>query len=509
MKRRIVISAAVAMAICAGIAAAVLVFGHSSPPLPADRTVDFVQPPGRYSASGGRVVACDREKAPGGFCDYNDRVLNFYGLVLTPDIDWTSAGSDIPLAEFRKQGCNVIRVNIDWADLEPEPMQVSVDTILAIRKFLDRAAAAGIQVILQNTAPFPDSGQCRDSARAPKWAFRAPLPVSDHEQPSKCMDERPSDIFFNDFIFASWTPDDISLQDHLIRDWVKLAEVVNRSAGLLGYGITATTPCPATEDTDKCMDAWAGFLDRAVNSIRAVDQSALIFAGTEPLPADDAAQGSDATGFSGVATALVPRGNDEFRLPVSLKADVNAIFELRHYAASSEQDFLLRLLDLESKGFSYLTATTDFAAAGKMVTDGTDVFAELTARPRVEAVSGKAPVWSFDRLSLPESSGDSAVEPGTTDVFTLEFDQAERKPGINAETTVRLPIAMSSGEMTKDGAPIFTIDISDGKAGWLPGRSDTIVWHTEDSVDRHTMKIVPWGGRRLDFTNELTDIPAR
>jgi len=494
---------------------------QSGPAIPPDRKVDWVLPPGQFQHKCGRVCFDTEPGNRGGFKDPDGRSLHFVGAVLEVAIDWSESAPTLPFREFKASGYNVIRVPVPWSDLEPEPMNVSAETLLAVRGFLDRAAAAGIAVILQNQVPFSDIGACQLNAGGPDWAFRVPV-TGDPARHGQCQDDGAdandaartqasasirADRFFSDFIYADWTPDGLTLQDHLIRSWTKLAEVAGRSAGLLGYQIVSTTPCPG-DATAGCTRAWQEFLDRFVQGVLAVADTSVFFIGSAGM--DDRGRPDETAGNRraiAVLTEIVPSNADDY--PGPYLPDVNGVFGLKHVPVIDFSGFISTVAGIEKRGRSFLVTITDRVSAARFAKDGIDPFGRLMARPRPEQVSGIAPSWTFDRLRLPDGPGQMAEGPGTTDVFSLRFQTLPLREGLRSETTVRLPVAHMYGEQDRDGSPPFTVDVSDGTVEWLPGKSDTIVWRTDDSLSEHSMKIVPWGGRRLDFMTDLADIPAR
>lgn len=498
MKRRSNILAIVLVVLhLAGLGVFLALRPPSSMPIPPDRRVDWVMPPGQFQHKCGRVCFDTEPGNRGGFKDFNGRVLHFAGAVLDVDIDWMDVPADFPFHEFKAGGYSVIRVPVRWSDLEPEPMTVSADTMIVIRTFLDRAAAAGVAVILQNHTPFSDTVPYPSAPIAPKWAFRGP-----------------AERFFTDFLMANWTPDEIALQDHLIRSWIKLAEVASRSAGLLGYGLVSSTPCPDGTEAE-CRVAWQGFLDRFVNGVLAVADTSVFFIGSEGMGGimghatdreGDRASSHDDRHLA-ILTELVPSNADDY--PAPFLADVNGVFGFRHVPITTHADLVTNLSAIEVRGRSFLVTIIDKHDAAGFAYEGIDPFSRIMARPRPEQISGVAPSWSFDRMKLPDRPGLFAGGPGTTDVFSLEFETLSLRQGLRSETTIRLPVAVMYGERDRDGSPAFTVDVSDGTVEWLPGKSDTIVWRTDDAARRHSMKIVPWGGRRLDFITDLTDIPPR
>lgn len=469
--------------------------------LPPDRQVAWVEPPGRFEPSGGRIKTAPASVVPGGFIDYADRILYFRGMAIQPPpglFPTQPAGSSTaepPSFDFsvsRHAGINVITLPIRWQDLEPEPMELSVPRLLAIRAFLDRAAAAGMAVILVNTTPLSSQPACAGLPDAPVWAFRIPpgdtnhsdgdCPASKHDRTSA------NNRFYMDFIQGSWTPDDLALQDHLIRVWTKLAELVSRSPGLAGYALADGMTCPEGLDAAECSQAWTGFIDRFANGIRAVDRSAIFYLDTE-------APTSGVTGRDILLTEFVPGSADDSSR--GLLNDLPAgSFTLDHSVVAPGGALIARIDAAERRGRSILVTMPRSESPAASQQNGILALARELARPLPQAVAGRNLKFSFDRLTLPQSADEVATGPGRTDVFTLEFTDGEKEPGSVSETTIWLPVKTLYRTLPDSDAPAWTVEISDGSADWLPGRSDVIIWRTV-SAGSHRLRLIPWGGRRL------------
>jgi len=460
---------------------------------PADRRVPWVEPPGRFDPKGGRVTSAAPADVPGGFIDYAGRTINFRGLVTRNSPGGMPASGGIAFKKLRDAGINVITVPVRWQYIEPAPMEVSIDAIMAIRGFLDTAAANGIRAILVNTTPFSDMSECDWAADAPAWAFRVPAGDSnvhavECRKPSS-SDTESAGMFRTDFLDARWTPDDLTLQDHLIRSWTKLAEVTSRSPGLIGYALADSMTCPAGMESAMCTEAWTGFIDRFANGVRAVGGSALFFFDT------DGPDGAPADG-SVVISEIVPgAADDSARGP--LKTLPSGSFTIDHKMVRQGPDFLEAVDAIERRGRSWIVEFPQSEAGQSIASTGYLPNAAELARPFPDAVAGRNVKYSFDRLSMPTGPDDLATRPGTTDVFTLEFDDAGEPDGLADETSVWLPVDILYRHPENQDAPAWTVDISDGSAVWHPGRPGVILWRTLEGAGPHRMKITPWGGRRL------------
>lgn len=469
--------------------------------MPPDRQVAWAEPPGRFEPSGGRIKTAPASEVPGGFIDYADRALYFRGMAiqpppgLFPDQQSDSPTATSPSFDFsvlRDAGINLITLPIRWQDLEPTPMELSVPRLLAIRAFLDRAAAAGMAVILVNTSPLSSQPACAGLPDTPAWAFRIPTGdtnYSDGDCPASKSDRTSANSrFYMDFIQGSWTPDDLALQDHLIRVWTKLAELVSRSPGLAGYALADGMTCPEGLDATECSQAWTGFIDRFANSIRAVDRSAVLFLDTE-------APASGVTGPDILLTEFVPGSADD-----SSRGLLNDLppgsFTLDHSLVAPGTALIARLDAAERRGRSILVTMPRSDSPAAPPQDGILAIARELARPLPQAVAGRNLKFSFDRLTLPQSADEVAAGPGRTDVFTLEFTDGEDAPDSVSETTIWLPARDLYRVIPDSDAPAWTVEISDGSADWLPGRSNVIIWRTMNG-DSHRLRLIPWGGRRL------------
>jgi hypothetical protein len=500
-----------------------------------DKRVPWYAPPGKFDPSGDRIRIADINLIPGGLVDNANRALHFQGIALSQSPDWSLEGPLPAFAAWRQQGINLIRVPVRWQDIEPAPMQVSVDTVLGIRRFLDGAAAAGISVILENTTPWSINTACPGIPDAPLWAFRqAPEALRDGKcstiktVPGAATEVLPvsaGDIeavkrFRLDLMDASWTPDNLALQDHLIRAWTKVGEVIAGSSSVIGYGITESLECPTDMTESKCTVAWTEFTDRFVNHVRAVDSPALFFTGMAP------AAMSSTAGTATLIELVPPKALD---FPVGLMVTLpSGVFAYRHIPVGPDSEWLQTISGIESRGRSFLVNYSDIEIQKKLLTNQEIPKRELLARPYPEAVAGHMISFGFDRLSMPDANDSAETKPaatksaspvsgsassgspvsassktgrpgftGVSDVFVLSFQDGEVRPREVPETTVYLPVNSLYRDDPASDAPRFTIDISDGSAGLMPGRTDAVLWHTVAGAGTHTMKIAPWGGSRL------------
>ncbi len=497
---------------------------HASAP---DRAVSFLEPPDRPAPSRGvplfRVArAGDRFEV----VDDAGRVVVLRGVqmadaALRPPYRPVALGDDDAFRQMRSWGFNAVRLAVPWEALEPTPRALNLEHVRYLQWFLDTAHAAGMVVVLDN--PLHGASRCLGGAGAPTWAHRPGL-VSEEAAASGCED--PEDRWlpdwprrlrwWADFYDGAWTPDDISLQDHLIRAFVKLAEVLQDQPALLGYGLAGGAPCEhgglaawLYPGRTPCDEALSDFYRRFARALRAVDADAMIFF-EEPVRWDEDAP-------SWVEVQAPPVDGVVWSVPARLggTASPDARFDLHALVgrATAQYHAPLVLCDVEVprtrdaaerlvavlEGARVSVFLSDYARAEGACNPRNLVVAEgcgtaragtprcatgAFVRPAPLRIGGVGAAWGLARA--PE-----AEEVAAPDIFTLTFRQADTY----ADTWIFVPRRLLYGEDPATEAPEFTVDVSDGPWRWAEWDDQVLVWTPDPAVEEHRLVLKPWGGR--------------
>jgi len=473
--------------------------------------------------------------------DELDRVVILRGVQagsedLGPPFRPVPYGDIGPFEQWKALGFNGIRLLVPWEALEPEPRRFDRDHLDYLRWFLDQAWRFRMAVIL---VPFQHRiSRCLGGVGAPAWAHRPGI-VPEEVLAADCRNVDPGGLrqaarqwrWWTDFYETLWTPDDLSLQDHLVDTWQKLAEVVYNHPAVLGYEVLDGAPClsgwrrwlsPMERD---CDEALRDFHRRFAQAIRNVDRDALIFLDLpERLPSGDPADPGIVPGrpdLDGIALAAAPPDRprsgerapspwrrSDCRLDAFLQAtgDLAGDFLrgprfLVAYGTSPERPGSLESLfhqavDIEDAGTSAFAGVPILVGAPGSPGRPRCLAAALV-RPYPVRVAGTDVRWSFDR-SFGDGEGGSpdrhhsGEAVGNTDAFTLTFRQGTS----TADTLVFIPRFSVYGDDESTEAPEFTIDLSDGEWRWAPGEPELLVWTTRPEVPEHRLALRPWGGRR-------------
>lgn len=498
--------------------------------------------------------------------DSQGRVALFRGVnvgegAMTPPWQPIAPGDSAAFAQLRSWGVNAIRFVLPWEALEPAPRQINLDHIAYVRWFLDEANRHGMVVVLDNHQA--DVSRCFGGAGAPVWAHR-PGVVADADQARDCryhgrpgLADLPGELrWWADFWDATWTPDDLALQDHAIAAWTKLAEVLRGHPGLLGYGPFNEPRCHHGRIADafypgqvRCEDAVSDYYRRFANSLRSVDPDALIFFETPGKDTRD--HGQDAAAdvrrppVDGVVFAAHYRGSDdrgsacdgrwdrrdcdlasfleasreratkEFQSPVVL-----AEFGVNPCSQGAAEELSHQMVDIEDAGvsaflWSYFRTGESRGMSGPReggedrslvvpevrATDPSQVgrprcFAASFPRPYPSRLAGTLESYGFDRSYESWRGAPDSHHDGrpvrNTDEFTLTFRQGE----VVADSFVWVPRTSVYGDDPSTEVPEFTVDVSDGHWRWSDLDPNLLIWTAGSGHPVHTLRIKPWGGRR-------------
>ncbi|HOU54108.1 MAG TPA: hypothetical protein PLQ97_09290 [Myxococcota bacterium] len=473
--------------------------------------------------------------------DEMDRVVILRGLEvgaedLEPPFRPVPFGDLGPFEQWDAWGFNGIRLLVPWEALEPEPRRFNRDHLEYLRWFLDQAWRFRMAVVL---VPYQDRvSRCLGGVGAPAWTHR-PGVVPEEMLAADCRAVDPGGIrqaarrwrWWTDFTEARWTPDDLSLQDHLIDTWQKLAEVFYNHPALLGFETLGGIPCPSGWQRwlgpaeQPCGTVLADFQRRFAQAIRNVDRDALIFLNLPDgeSPTDPEGPSLDRPDLEGIALAAVAPDRPDLRRPDSspwrrsecrLDAFLEATRELAEerlqgprvlvgYGTSpgrpgAIQGLFHQAVDIEDAGASAFVGTPLLGRpSGSSVRPR--CLAAALVRPFPVRVAGTDVRWSFDRSY--DEGGDrdrhhGGEEVRNTDTFTLAFRQGSS----TADTLVFIPRFSVFRDDDSTEAPEFTIDLSDGQWRWAPGDPDLLVWTTRPDVAEHRLVLRPWGGRRAPGT---------
>ena len=489
----------------------------------ADHPVPFREPPERPAPREPRVPLFSTAVVSGRpeVVDDQRRVLTFRGVSVqagSPD-RVVALGEEGPFRAWRAAGVNAVEVLVPWEALERAPRELDLDQIQYLRWFLDEAGRNGMVVLV--THWMEKVSRCLGGVGAPVFAHRAGL-VSDPASSAGCARSEParwSDLprrlrWWADFYEGAWAPDDLSLQDHLIWAFVKLAEVIQRHPALLGYDLITGPPCaeqgfwahfyPAES---RCGEALSRFQDRMARALRAVDPDALIVV-EDPVDWTESQRS-----LAEVPGPLQDRLAVMLRFPVSGAAQTADLFETVRDVASLRpevplfvalsgdvfRDPALRsrdqhvMLDLEDARVSAFVpapvARDDLRLPCEF---GTFV------RPYPMRLAGAPAFWGFDRSEADRMRHDGQpVE--NRDGFTLEFGRSDAL----AESQVFIPRRAIYAEDPATEAPEFTVDVSDGTWRWAPWDENVLLWEARQEMPVHRLVVKPWGGRNAPGTGVL------
>lgn len=444
--------------------------------------------------------------------------------------------------QLKAWGVNAIRLLLPWEAIEPSPREINRDTLSYIRWVVDQADRRGMVVVI---AAYQDRiSRCFGGIGAPLWAHRSNL-ISDRAIESACRDFKLTGIaafprmmrWWADFYDASWSLDDVALQDHIIWAFMHLASVFRGHPGVLGYGTLTRPTCyndfftrwlyPGSRD---CHDALSNHYKQFARGIRAVDSDALIF--IEP-PTDTSSNDWDTIerpDIEGVVWSVnaAPAEAREFnrdncRLYEQLSAAedfartrfstplVLADFSVCADEVDADRHLAHLMLDIEdmmaSVFISDYAKSPDPGLYPDMLKCDTNLivakdspmaglprcFTTSFIRPYPQRIAGIPVKWGFDRSfeNPPDKHHDSSPV-NNSDVFTLVF----RQGSASGATYVYVPRVIVFGEDPKTEVPEYIVKVSDGEWYWSSWDPNVLVWVTNPEQSEHRLEITPWGGGR-------------
>lgn len=450
------------------------------------------------------------------------RVAFFRGAILgnwgeKPAKEPVPMGDERPFQALESVGINAVAIRTTWEFIENEPMSIDIEYLKYVRWFLGMALKHKMVVLVQN-----DQKWCSEAFGgwgAPKWAVRSTdVGCKDVGIPSIFMDRRVSGPqfgnipgmfrFLSDFYDGTWTPDELALDDHLFRSYVKLAELLRDHPGLLGYSLMTQPVCMVSPAWDHfypghrdCDTAINDIYARFATAIRPIDQKALLFVepptvlfgptfyGTDTGigPFNDAGivlsgRCSDAVSIADCAgrttrfdfsnCALNTRALADERLETALI--FTDFVSCPHTTDNRADDLAKRLIEAERTGsgvFFWFDPNDD------------EDFVLAMTRPYPRRVAGANPHWAFDRKG---AVGDPADD---SDAFKLEFDDM----GSTAETEIWVPRFTLYHDDPTTEVPEFTIDISDGEWRWDVRDPNLLIWKTNPETKHHKLLLKIWG----------------
>lgn len=480
-----------------------------------DNNLDFIEPPNITAPRIAGVSKFRTQKVGDRFeiVDENGRVIILKGLniglsALQPPFRAIEMGDENTFRLVSSLGFNAIRLIVTWEALEIEPRRFNLEHLAYIKWFIQTASKYGLTVVV--TGHINNVSRCLGGAGVPLWAHRKGL-IPQEVIDNGCIDVIPNTItnigrrlkFWADFYDGRWSPDDISLQDHVIWTWVKLAEVLRNHKGVLGYAPFETPECFGGiwrwlyPGRTTCEDAVHDFYRRLANAIRAVDPDTLIFF-TKPDHYEGLFSLPKVEGvvFSHCPIEIEKDGS-------TLKESIDLVLDIASSAPVVLGNIWTRKDDLEI--FSQCTITLEDYRISAFFWD----YSKIGSLPKVEWMGFQKDnkvrcMLSYLVRPYPMRVSGILVEFGfnknmefpyrfitNQDAFFLRF----KENGIKAPTLVWVPRWSVFGEDPNTEAPEFTVDVSDGKWQWSPVNPEILMWTTNPEVEEHTLVIKTWGGQ--------------
>ena len=379
--------------------------------------------------------------------DGKSRVLFFRGINLKIK---KGEEADLHVLEDAKDaGINVINLVVSWKDLEPSPLKIDLDFVFRLREIVREAGGLGFKVMLSSDM-FLGNQNVLDAL--PSFAVRRKrFGLS----PDRFWKLR----FYKDFFFNEYAPDNMTLQDHLISVFVKLAETFQREQNLLGYSPFLSFQCPSSfiqktffGSIQTCSNALLDFYERFGTALRAKDWDAIMFFAVP--------EGVNDVDFRGLENAVF------LTTPIDLYKG-RSYFGLRplgiYVSKEAQQKFgTEKILDL---GESLSASLIFFESAEN---DKCSVY--RFSRPYPQSVSGGMP-----RFSVKDNS------------FSLRFLET----GNLFESKVFVPSHWFEREEKSD-APPFVVDVSDGMTKL---EKNIVTYKHRTTSPEHTLVIKRWGNR--------------
>ncbi len=504
-----------------------------------NRAVPFVEPPDRPAPSRGvplfRVVrGRDRFEV----VDDVGRVVLLRGVVagsgsLVPPHRPIALGDDDAFRQLRSWGFNAVRLVVPWEALEPAPRALNLDHVRYLQWFLDAAHRNGLVVVVDNA--LSGASRCLGGTGAPAWAHRPGL-VSEEAVASGCADPGHSWLpdwprrlrWWADFYDGAWTPDDLSLQDHLIWAVGKVAEVLQDHPALLGYVLVSGAACGPDglaawlyPGRVACEAALSDFLRRFARAVRAVDADALLFfeepvrwdeerpsgVAIEPPPVDGMVWSVPAQALLTGGTAedspldlqvLLGRTSAQYRAPLVLSGVEAPGARTRNAAqrgmAEIEDARISVFFSNYSKENGFCDARDLVIAEGCPGTTARPGMPRcptgVLVRPYPQRTGGFLVSFGLDRPAEGPQVRDEDPMVGRG-IFTMAFRQTD----VFEDAWVFVPRWLLYGEDPSTEAPEFAVDVSDGRWRWAEWDDQVLVWTPDPAAREHRLVVKPWGGR--------------
>jgi endoglycosylceramidase len=475
--------------------------------------------------------------------------------------------------QLRSWGVNAIRLVLPWEALEPRPQELDAEVVSYARWFVDQADRHGMVVIVDNH--HNEVSRCFGGTGAPPWAHR-PGVVTEEALARDCRYMGWSGIldlprqlrWWADFLDASWTPDGMALQDHVIASFAGLASALRGHPGLLGYGPFNEPHCYLGDigrwlhpGERGCEEALSGFYRQFARAVRAADPGALVFI-EPPLrmleeDPDGSGTGIERPDVDGVAWSVHWYDGEELdatcdctwdragcRLAEFLDASrqlaadrfgtvrVLTEFGVHGCKRGAAEDLAHEMLDIEdamasSFVWNYFKTGETWGMTGPReggedmslvvpeiyAADPADVgkprcHAGAFVRPYPQRIAGVPVSWGWDH-SYPEWRGEpdrhhDGRPVGNTDAFTLVFRQGDA----TGDTWVYVPRALVFGEDPATGAPGPVVEVSDGDWRWSSWDANVLVWTTRPDRPEHRLEVRPPGRGRATGNGVGPCVPA-
>jgi len=397
------------------------------PPLPR---LDSASPPRfRSSLVGDRLEIVDAQ----------DRAMVFHGASISRPV----GDPDDLFRRLAARGINAVLLPISWDEVEPSPGRISSEYIEYLRGLLREAGSHGIGVVLSN----PLHGTCGEGGMTsvPDWAARC-----DDDNPWITPTGMVRRVRFQaDFMGGLWSPDDMSLQDHMFASWAAVARTLRGHPALIGYRPYGISVCSdgieawLLGDRPDCGPARKAYHNRFLSTLRSHDPTSLIIVTPETI-VDGLPPGSPLE-LTVIARPLPSMGTDPAEM---IEEDFEHFGMSTILTPSCDDGPLLPVKDLDTA-----------LASAFLPLDRT---LSSSPRPMPRRVPG-----------TPVSYGTSLDAHGRSEfVFTF------RSGDIVSDAYVFVP----------GGKSAWSIDISDGHQRWSSGSPDILVWTTNPAIHTHTLR---------------------
>ncbi|NOZ00873.1 MAG: hypothetical protein GXP54_03165 [Deltaproteobacteria bacterium] len=278
--------------------------------------------------------------------------------------------------------------------------------------------------------------------------------------------------FLLDFLGGAWTPDNTSLQDHLISSWTSLAASLRNHPALIGYELYETPGCLSGPTAwlamglDDCMAATAAFQGRFAASLRSADGNALLFIRSPPgmtapltgIPAMKESGQEDPRKMNPGKTHLVEGTVTVMHPDRWVGPSDMASSTARNPTTRNPVVFVVKS---DSGGPSMDALDKAMACAFIPL----DAALSTNPHPTPDRIAGQPVAFGYR----------SIIDQRREYVLTL------RQGTEVSDTVIFLP----------GGSNGFTVDVSDGRTRWTQGDPQRLVWTANPTIHTHTMTARP------------------